>query len=1147
MAIHVALHHVTTYHYDRLVDLGPQTVRLRPAPHCRTRILSYSLRVTPLKHFLNWQQDPQANYAARFVFPEPAREFRVEVDLVAEMAVYNPFDFFLEPGAETVPFTYDESLTQELASFRETAPLTPRFQAYVDRTRRELLGENGEKAPRTIDFIVAINQRLKNDISYLIRLEPGVQTPEETLTSGSGSCRDTSWLLCQVLRHLGFAARFVSGYLIQLKPDVPSLDGPSGAEVDFTDLHAWCELYLPGAGWVGLDPTSGLLAGEGHIPLAATPAPGSAAPISGATGKCEVTFDFTMSVTRVHESPRVTNPCTEDQWAAIEALGGKIDRDLADRDVRLTMGGEPTFVSIDDPDGEEWNSAATGPKKRILSGELIRRLRRRFAPGGLLHYGIGKWYPGEQLPRWALGCYWRADGTPVWKDDSLIADEGVDGGRTVEDAQTLMAEIARLLGVDGGQMMPAWEDVYYHLWRERRLPSNVDPQASNLEDALERERLRRIFGQGLNKKVGWALPLQKADGLWHSGSWFLRGESLYLIPGDSPMGLRLPLDSLPWVAKKDFPWVHTPDPMTPLFQLPALPGSWKPQGPERNAAAGWTAPGSRVTTAFSPDSGSTGPGPGSRPGGPVSGGAAAADALTEASTRAPGSQESASWVIRRALCVEPREGRLYVFMPPVDTAPDYLELVAAVEEAARVTGFPVILEGEPPPFDPRLRVLKVTPDPGVIEVNMHPAFSWRELSDNTQALYEEARLTRLSAEKFMLDGRHTGTGGGNHIVMGGQTPADSPLLRRPDLLRSLLAFWHNHPSLSYLFSGLFIGPTSQHPRVDEARNDALYEMELAFSQVPDREQGAAPLWLSDRVFRHLLTDVTGNMHRTEFCIDKLFSPDAGGSRLGLVELRSFEMPPHARMSLVQNLLLRASIARFWAEPYSPTELARWGTELHDRWLLPHFLREDFLDVLESFAEVGYAFDPAWFASQLEFRFPHIGTISQRGVNVELRAALEPWPVLGEEAGGGSTVRYVDSSLERLQVKVTGLTDTRHVVLCNGRRVPLHPTGVAGEFVAGIRYRAWQPHSCLQPGIPPHVPLVIDLYDTWNGRSLGGGTYHVSHPGGISYSTFPVNAYEAEARRLARFSPHGHTPGLTVPKETKVNREFPMTLDLRRPV
>jgi len=1160
MSIHVALRHVTEYQYDRLVTLGPQVVRLRPAPHSRSTVLSYSLKVEPKEHFLNWQQDPQANYLARLVFPEKTKKFRVEVDVVVEMAVYNPFDFFLEPNAERFPFKYDPTLAHELEPYQLKGALSPKFADYLEMVKREIIGHphaalidghpvapphsevpaephakgpvptpvkpEDDPRPRTIDFLVGINQRLSEDIKYLIRLEPGVQTPEETLEKGSGSCRDSAWLLCQLLRHCGLAARFVSGYLIQLKADQKSLDGPSGTEEDFTDLHAWCEVYLPGAGWVGLDATSGLLAGEGHVPLAATPDPQSAAPITGGVEKCETTFDFEMSVTRVHESPRVTKPYTDEQWAEIVALGQKVDEVLKAGDVRLTMGGEPTFVSIDDPDGDEWNFTAVSQKKRVLSGELIKRLRHQFGAGGLLHYGQGKWYPGESLPRYALGCYWRKDGAPIWKDDSLIADESKDYGHNTKTARVYLDKLVELLDVDGRWTMPAYEDVYYYLWKERRLPSNVDPLQSNLANKEERDRIARLFQQGLGSIVGWTLPIKSyGDGYWKTGPWFLRDETLWLIPGDSPMGLRLPIDSLPWVARGDYPWIHHPD----LFQkLPPLP--------ERKDRSGQAfIAGQPGRSAFE-----VGDGPGQRR---QRLGEDLHPALKEIDpTRKPGSQQSASWVTRTAICVEPRQGRLHVFMPPVEKTEDYLDLIAAVEDAARLTGLPVVVEGEPPPRDPRLNVIKVTPDPGVIEVNMHPAHSWDELVHQTTTLYDEARQTRLGTEKFMVDGKHTGTGGGNHIVIGGETPADSPILRRPDLLRSLLGYWHNHPSLSYLFTGLFIGPTSQAPRVDEARNDSLYELELAFKQIP--EDGPTPPWLVDRLFRNLLIDPTGNTHRAEFCIDKLYSPDGPSGRLGLVEMRSFEMPPHARMSLAQNLLLRASVARFWDQPYAPKKLARWGTELHDRFLLPHFVWDDFQDVLNDFTAQGFPIDPAWFAPHFEFRFPAIGSIAHRGVNVEVRSALEPWHVLGEEDGGGGNVRYVDSSLERVQVKVNGLVDSRHVVTCNGRQVPLHPTGTVGEYVAGVRYRAWQPPTCLQPTIGVHAPLTFDLLDTWNGRSLGGCTYHVSHPGGRSHDTFPVNAYEAESRRLSRFFTQGHTPGVMTEPVLERNAEFPFTLDLR---
>jgi uncharacterized protein (DUF2126 family)/transglutaminase-like putative cysteine protease len=1103
VGIQVALNHGTSYRYDRRISLGPQIVRLRPAPHCRTPILSYSMSVTPKNHFINWQQDPFSNYLGRLVFPEMTNEFQVVVDLVAEMTIINPFDFFLEPHAENLPFEYEEKLDSDLGPYLAVEAAKENLDAY--------LGTIDRSPKPTMDFLVDLNRKLSREIRYLIRMEPNVQSCEQTLVLGSGSCRDSAWLLVNILRHLGLAARFVSGYLIQLTPDVKSLDGPSGPDADFTDLHAWAEVYLPGAGWVGLDPTSGLLAGEGHIPLACSPEPQSAAPITGSLDECEVNFSYQMSVRRIREAPRSTRPYPEEVWTSILELGDQIDRELEIADVRLTMGGEPTFVSIDDMDGEQWNTAALGKEKRELSETLIKSLRRHWAPGGLLHYGQGKWYPGESLPRWAFGCYWRKDERPVWADDRWIAETSKDYGFGATEAKAFIEALADRLGVSRSYIRDSYEDILYHLHQEQLLPVNVDPTDPRLKDPEARARMVQIFQGGLGAVVGYVLPLQ--HGSWKSGPWPFRRNHLFLLPGDSPAGLRLPLESLPWVSRVDFPHDHPLDPMAERGPLPDLHAGQpfvKGAEPERL--------GEGVRFQFKP---------------------------FEAPEPMPG--ESAGWVVRTALCVQPRGGRLYVFMPPVASLEGYLELVAAVEATAGQTRTPVVIEGYTPPYDPRLNYLKITPDPGVIEVNIQPMHSWREMVACTTTLYEEARQTRLGTEKFMLDGRHTGTGGGNHIIMGGSSPADSPFLRRPDLLRSFVTFWNHHPSLSYLFSGLFIGPTSQQPRIDEARHDSLYELEIAFAELERQSapEQPCPPWLVDRLFRNLLVDVTGNTHRAEFCIDKLYSPDSAAGRLGLLEFRSFEMPPHARMSLAQHLLLRILMAWFWKTPYRH-RLVRWGSQLHDRFMLPQPIREDLEDVVATLKAAGYPVSLDFFHPHFEFRFPVHGTVACQGIEMELRQALEPWHVLGEEPGGGGTVRYVDSSVERLQIRVKGMTGDRHVVTCNGRRVPLQPTRVQGVFLSGIRYRAWQPPACLHPTIGVHAPLVIDLFDTWSGRPLGGCTYHVGHPGGRNYDVFPVNAYEAEGRRHARFVPGGHTPGFRADlPAAETNPEFPYTLDLRK--
>lgn len=1123
MTIRVAISHKTVYQFDRMVTLSPHVFRLRPAVHCRTPIKAYTLRIEPKEHFINWQQDPFGNILARVVFPKSCQKLSVEVEIIADMTTINPFDFFVEDYASNYPFAYDALTEKEL-------------QPYLEQTEEGLLLNQWvdafDQSERSInDFIVEVNRKVFNDLSYNIRMEVGIQSCEETLTKRSGSCRDSAWLLVQILRKLGLAARFVSGYLVQLTSDLKSLDGPSGPEQDFTDLHAWTEVYIPGAGWIGLDPTSGLLAGEGHIPLACTPDPASAAPVSGATDKCEVAFEFSNSVTRLHEDPRVTKPYTDEQWARIDALGYFVDQQLMDNDVRLTMGGEPTFVSVDDMAGAEWNIAADGAHKRERAQVLTLRLRDTFAPGAMLHYGQGKWYPGEPVPRWQYGIFWRKDNVPMWRNPDLLADINRHYGVTAPQAEAFITQVTLRLGAQPRHILPAFEDSFYHCWQEATLPNNIDPLKHDLKASIERQTLAKLLDADLGQPVGFVLPVKwnGAVQVWQSGPWTFRRNTLFLIPGNSPMGLRLPLASLPWVApdKRD-----SQEPQNLFEDLPELGDYY-----------------GEVTKRYSYFE-------------------KKANSHPELTEQAVGDEPTLMVdVPHTAVCVEVREGRLYIFMPPLTHLEHYLELVAAIEATADNLKLPVVLEGYEPPRDYRVERLMVTPDPGVIEVNIHPSKTWAEIVDKTTLLYEQARQSRLGTEKFMQDGRHTGTGGGNHITLGAETPTDSPILRRPDLLRSLITYWQHHPGLSYLFSGMFIGPTSQAPRVDEGRDEKLYELEIAFQQIPTGEVPAP--WLVDRLLRHLLTDITGNTHRSEFCIDKLYSPDSATGRLGILELRSFEMPPHARMSLVQNLLLRALIAWFWKQPYQQ-DLVRWGTELHDRFMLPHYVREDLQQVTKDLQRAGFVFELDWLDPFFEFRFPRYGTALIEGIELELRFAIEPWHVLGEEVSSTGTARYVDSSVERIQVKVTGMTEGRYVVTSNGRRLPMRSTGRKGEYVAGVRYRAWQPPSALHPTIAPHVPLVFDVIDTWNNHSVGGCTYNVAHPGGRSYEDFPVNDYAAETRRITRFWDYGHTPAELVraplvstspaaratfsvtpatakpfvPPTEELSNDYPFTLDLR---
>jgi len=1097
MSIKVALEHHTSYTFDRLVRLGPHIVRLRPAPHSRTPIEAYSLRVEPADHYINWQQDPVGNFLARLDFPNPMRRLSITVGLVADLKVVNPFDFFVDDWADKWPasseFTYPKELSDDLKPYLrpvdEDGPESGPGELVRNWVRNFSVPPDG---PRTIDFLVALNGAIKAEIGYTLRMQHGVQTPDFTLRTRVGSCRDSAWLLVSILRQLGLAARFVSGYLVQLASDVEALDGPSGPATDFTDLHAWTEVYVPGAGWIGLDPTSGLFAGEGHIPLAATPHPATAAPISGRTEPCESVLEFSNTVTRIHEDPRVTLPYSDEAWRKIHEVGRSVDDRLAAADVRLTVGGEPTFVSVDNQVDDEWTTAADGPHKRRLASDLAARLKGVWAPQGLIQRMQGRWYPGEPLPRWQIALYWRTDGRPLWTDDTLLADPWLDESTPVNDeaAYQVLEGIAHSFGLPLSQVRPAYEDPLARLAADVRKPEG-DPVESGPGGPgdLDPETLARL-DESTTAPAAFVLPLHRRDDDlgWASANWRLRRGRIVLIEGDSPAGLRLPLNSISWKPPRAS---FDVDPLTVGHELAE---------PATSEAV-----------------------------------------VTDPETAPP-----------TAMVTEVRGGLLYIFVPPTEALEHFVDLIARIEAAAAKADCPVVVEGYGPPPDPRLTSMTITPDPGVIEVNVPPTASFAEQTQLLETLYEQARLARLSTESFDVDGTHGGTGGGNHITLGGATPADSPLLRRPDLLVSLLTYWQRHPSLSYLFAGRFVGTTSQAPRVDEGRAEALYELEIAFAEIARLSAGgAAKPWVPDRALRHLLTDITGNTHRAEFCIDKLYSPDSPRGRLGLLELRGFEMPPHLRMAMVQSLLVRSLVAWFWDEPLR-APLIRHGANLHGRYLLPHFLIHDIADVAADLRAHGIAFETSWLDPFTEFRFPRIGTAVFDGVEIELRGAIEPWNTLGEEARATGTARYVDSSVECIQVRIIGADRHRYVVTANGYPVPLLATDNPDINVGGVRFKAWQPPSALHPTITTDVPLQFELIDLTTGTSRGGCTYHVAHPGGRAYDEPPVNAVAAESRRARRFEATGFTPGkidlsAIQEKQARIFTDIgaPGILDLRR--
>lgn len=1077
------IQHRTTYVYPRPANLGPHVVRLRPATHARAHIEGFSLTV-PDEATVHWQQDPQANHVARLTFREGARlrRFDVVVELTADIRPINPFDFFVDEYASALPFVYPEELRRSLAAYLDTSGPAFAGGPLLDAFVAAHPGHGG-----TVNYIVEMAGQVAANVRYVIREEPGIWTPEETLAQGRGSCRDTAVLMVAALRRAGLAARFASGYLVQLADEGMIPDQPRGVDRDVVDLHAWAEVYLPGGGWIGIDGTSGLLCGEGHIPLACTPSPALASPIDGTSDVVASELGFEMIVGRIGHEASPTTPYTEATWQALLEQAAAADALLVDDGIHLTLGGEPTFNSREHPDAPEWGPDALGESKWELGLILADSLRQRLAPGGLVFQRQGKHYPGESLPRWALDIIARRSGEPIWSDAPAAAKSVKTGATTeaagVADLAAHAAAFAKDLAARLGfaeYLQPAYEDPWHFLMAEASLPPDADALAADLSDPEDRRRLARVLNQGLGEPAGWVLPLTRLKDRWHSSKWAFRRGHVFLLQGDSPLGLRLPLSSLPEC-------LPVPSPVEPAVvrKDPRVVDAPEKDRPELKD-------------------------------------------------------------VRTALCIEPRDGAVHVFLPPLATAEEFFALVAILQQSRDATGVDLRLGGYSPPSGADLFRFAVTPDPGVLEVNLPPVASTAEYATLIHAVFDCALASGLHSEKYMLDGRQQGSGGGNHITMGGPKLLESPFLLRPDLLASLITFTQHHPSLSYLFTGLFVGPTSQAPRVDEARHDALYELELALERAHDSLYDEAPPepWLGDMLFRNLLVDVAGNTHRAEISIDKLFDPAGAHGRQGLVELRAYEMPPHPRMATAQSALARTLIAAFARTPYR-APLVRWGQALHDRYLLPYYLWRDFEDVLDWLEAQGTPLPAEAFRPFVELRCPRVGRLHAGDVTVEVRNALEPWPVLGEQTAGSGTSRYVDSSMERLELRVQGLIPERHSVLVAGLEVPLRPTETAGERVGGVRFRAWAPPYSLQPHLGIHHPLRIDIVDRWANRSLGGAAYHVWHPEGRAFDGQPLTRFEAAARRAQRFTDEGPLPWPVRPEPAAPHPDTPYTLDLRR--
>jgi uncharacterized protein (DUF2126 family) len=509
--------------------------------------------------------------------------------------------------------------------------------------------------------------------------------------------------------------------------------------------------------------------------------------------------------------------------------------------------------------------------------------------------------------------------------------------------------------------------------------------------------------------------------------------------------------------------------------------------------------------------------------------------------------------LRRALTAEIRAGTLTIFVPPLLLAA-YLELIAKIEETVTALNLrDIVLAGYAPPPEPTLPTLGLASDPGVLEINLTPSATWADYDAQLAQLYAAAAACGLCARKLQFNGRETGTGGGAHLVFGGPAGLLSPFFAFPALLPSVIRYWQHHPALSYAFTGAYMGPSSQAPRIDESTFEALYELEIACAGA---ESLGTPqnLALFDLLFRDLLMDRSGNTHRAEISVDKLWNPFAPNGRLGLVEFRAFETHPAPAVQSVTALFVRAILARLAADPFN-APFVRWAGELHDRFFLPAFVWEDLAIICADLRNHGIAFDAEWLRAPWEFRFPKLGEFALPVSNLKseisnptlvFRQALEAWPLLGESPNAGTVARTVDSSLDRIEARISEAKFLEGgLLLANGLPCAFRATA-GGAAACGIRYRAFYLSPSLQPHVPVHAPLLLEWVDRTTLTVVAAARWHVWNPANSAYAAAPADVTLAAARRAERWEYWPHTIGQPrfVPKI-----DFPPegrhTLDLRR--